>query len=256
MQPVHARYTYRHGQKTRRMADPHQRVSEPRTIPDQTMRQLAGRSIEQEERERVLPELALAERYLSILGQTAQREYEAAADNIALRRNNLGIQNLERGELTRAFRNFREAIHRDPTFGLAHNNLGLLYLEIGDHDRAIHHFNIAVGLGDGLDTAHGNRALAWIELGDYGKAYDDLDRDDPNHYNNMGVLFLEIGEFQLAGDFFRESIRLDPERALHHSNLGMTHREMGELNQANESFMTAAAISNSEFEESMAGTDA
>ena len=147
MQPVHARYTYRHARKARSTAGPRQGVPRPRPTPDQNMRRLAGRQIQQEERERVLPRLALAERCLRMLDQTTQREYEAAADNIAPSRNNLGIRNLERGELTRAFRNFREAIHRDPSFGLAHNNLGLLYLEIGDHEKAIHHFNAAIETG-------------------------------------------------------------------------------------------------------------
>ena len=75
------------------------------------------------------------------------------------------------------------------------------------------------------------------------------------HYNNMGVLFLEIGEFQLAVDFFGEAISPDPGSALHHSNLGMAYREMGQFNRANRCFEKAVDLSGKEVEDSMAGMD-
>ena len=193
MPAAYANYTYRHSPKTRRerrQSPIHRRTVRTRIAKDADTEQMLRLRREREEQEAILLKLAGAERGLGIIEQTAQREYFVTGDNVALRLNDLGLRNLENGNLAKAFRNFKQAIDRDPDLSLAHNNIGLLYLEIGEHQRAQQHFDRAIELDDELDVAYSNRGLLWIELGEYKNAYDDLefaidlDPEDPMHHNN------------------------------------------------------------------------
>ena len=259
MPAIHADYAYRHATKTRRGET--RRTNRPSVWPRVSRHprpgQAQARQRDEEKRRHTLRQLASAERGLHFLAYAAQREYGTDGDNVAVRLNDLGVRNIERGQLVRAFRNFKEAIDRDPGLDLAHNNIGLLYLEIGDHERADHHLTLAIAKEGNLDAALSNRALLWIELEEYDKAYDDLvaaielDRTEPMHYNNMGVLFLEGEEPEAALDCFDAAIELDPDNPMHHHNRGMAHQQMGNLTQANEAFNTATELAGEELEASV-----
>ena len=91
--------------------------------------------------------VARAERGLRLLQQAAQREYLVAGDDIALRHDELGLGNLENGNLAKAFRNFKEVIRREPDLALAYNNRGLLWLGLWEYEQAYDDFEEAIKLG-------------------------------------------------------------------------------------------------------------
>ena len=147
MPAVYADYTYHRTPKTRYGIGP----TRPRERPehqhphwDNDTLQLVRARPTREEDHQLIQKLAKAERGLRLIDQDNLREYYTQADNIALRRNQLGVRNLHSGNVVKAFRNFKEALRRDPTLALAHNNIGLLYLEIGEHDRARAHLDLAI----------------------------------------------------------------------------------------------------------------
>ena len=228
------------------------------TDPD--TRQLVGsRTFTPDERERMLLKMVKAERGL-YLEQPTRREYEIVADRVALRRNELGMKYLESGDYPKAFRNFAEAIAREPNLALAHNNLGLLYLEIGDLERARYYLTKAIELEPGLDIAYGNRALMFVEQGEYLDAYDDLEKaieldpDEPLHRGSAGVLFLETGHAESALDCFEQAIELDPHNAMHYHNRGIAYEELGCEEEARADFMQAIELEEAEFEAGMEAT--
>ncbi len=235
MTTVHADYAYRRLPKARRGRQRGHRTTQERRSRNQyANRLLQGirrMQEEQQEQETKLLQLASAERGLQFLGRTTQREYEVHGDNVAVQLNNTGLSNLERGNLARAFRNFKAALARDPDLALAHNNIGLLYLEIGEHKSAEDHLNKAIELDKDLDIAYSNRGLMRTELGEYQNASEDferaleLDPDDPMHYNNLGVLFLETGDSQTALELFYEAARLDPGNQMYSTNTDIALRE-------------------------------
>ena len=155
MPAVHADYAYRRFPKTgpgRRNGHRPRETRPERAGRDQGARLLTTPTRSQEEEERALLKLARAERGLLFLGKTAQKEYEIRGDSVAVRLNDMGISNLEYGNLARAFRNFRAALDRDPELSIAHNNLGMLYLEIGEHEKADQHLSSAVSLDEELEV--------------------------------------------------------------------------------------------------------
>ena len=197
---------------------------------------------------------ARAPRYMELM----ERAYEVEADPLAIRRNNLGMKYLEH-DLTKAFRNFLDAVEIDDDFALAHNNLGMVFLEIGELQAAISHFGRAIALDEGLDVAYGNRGLALLELSRFDEAFHDfqaalaLDPNDGMHHNNAGILFLDLEEPKTALDYFNEAIRLAPEEPMPYLNRGLALREMGEFQKARRDFQMATEIEEAQFEALSAG---
>ena len=260
MPAVDADYTYRRVSKAGQYRTGTDNPKGGTGLDPDTM-QIVRRRFAREEQERMLLKLARAERGLSILDQTARGEYLVKTDNTALRRNEMGMRNLENGNLARAFRNFKEAARRDPGFALPYNNIGLLCLEIGEHERAEWHLSKAIRLDGNLDAAYSNRGLLWVELGEYEKAYQDferaieLDPDDPLHHNSEGVLFLELGEPRMALERFHRAIALDPDNPMHLGNAGMAYQEMGDTEQADRHFERAIELSGRQLRASMEETE-
>ena len=259
MTALHADYAYRHSTKPKRQKihpqdSGHQRARPG--LPNNPSLMDTGQK-DEEERRHTLLHLAKAERGLHLLDHSTFKR-DTTANNVALRVNELGVKNVRQGNLVRAFRNFLEAINRDPALDLAHNNIGLLYLEIGDHERADLNLSKAIAQEGNLDVAYSNRALLSIELGEYAKAYEDLEKalgidpDEPMHYNNMGVLFLECGDPQTALQCFQAAADLDRANPMHYNNIGMAYQETGDWTTANQAFQRAMELSDRELEASMA----
>ena len=254
MTTVRDDYNYRRIAKPPRVgheSEPGIRVFVSHAGPDADTAQMLRKNLDSAQREHILLRTARAERALYI--EPFERTYEAQADAIAVRRNNLGIQYLEH-DLAKAFRNFLEAVAQDEDFALAHNNLGLVFLEIGDLFQALEHFNKAIELDDSLDVAYGNRGLAHLERGDFEAAYEDfgraleLDQYDPMHYNNAGVLFLDLEVPAKACDYFSTAIELDPNNPLPYKNRGLAYREMGDSQQARTDFIKATALEEEQYQ--------
>ena len=197
---------------------------------------------------------ARAPRYIELTErELTERAYGVEADPLAIRRNNLGMKYLEH-DLTRAFRNFLDAVEIDDGFALAHNNLGMVLLEIGELQTAIGHLSRAIALDEGLDVAYGNRGLALLELSRFDEAFHDfqaalaLDPDDGMHHNNAGILFLDLEEPEAALRYFNEAIRLAPAEPMPYLNRGLALREMGEFQSARRDFRRATEIEEEQFE--------
>ena len=204
----------------------------------------------------IMLRIAKAGRGLYLM-QQPYREYEIPTDELALRRNNLGMQCLNMQDYPGAFRNFMAAIAQDEDFALPYNNVGLLYLEIGDVENALVHLNMAIRLEPNLDIAYTNRALTLIEKEEFEAARLDLLQalelapDDPIHYNNAGVLFLEVELPAKAHDLFDAAVLLDPNNPLLYQNRGIALEEMGRLQHAYSDFRKAAELEDLQFDAEM-----
>ena len=260
MAAVRDDYNYRRITKPPRFGherEPGIRFSMLHTGPDADTAQMVRKSLAGAEREGILLRTAKAERALYI--EPFERTYETEVDNIAVRRNNLGMKYLEH-DLAKAFRNFLEAVSQDEDFALAHNNLGLVFLEIGDLFKALEHLDRAIELDDTLDVAYCNRGFAHLERGDFEVAYEDfrkaleLDQHDPMHYNNIGVLFLDLEVPAKACDYFNAAIELDPNNPLPYKNRGLAYREMGDNQQARTDFIKATALEEEQYQAMFEGS--
>ena len=87
-------------------------------------------------------------------------------DNVAEAYCNLGILNLERGQLGAALDNFTLSLKNDPRHVEAHYNLANLYYDAGDLQLARLHYEAAAQIESGFSLVYFNLSLVYHKLGD------------------------------------------------------------------------------------------
>ena len=106
------------------------------------------------------------------------------------------------------------------------NNLGMKYL---DHDLAKAFRNLleAVAQDENFALAHNNLGLMFLEIGDLFKALEhfnkaiELDDSLDVAYGNRGLAHLERGDFEAAYDDFGRALELDQYDPMHYNNVGV-----------------------------------
>src|SRR5215211_6499750 len=97
-------------------------------------------------------------------------------DNVAEAYCNLGIINLERGQLASALDNFTRSLKNDPRHVEAHYNLANLYYDAGDFHLARLHYEAAAQIEPGFALVYFNLSLVYHKLGDIQAASTTLER--------------------------------------------------------------------------------
>src|SRR5215207_6728899 len=110
---------------------------------------------------------------------TAAEHYVEAINegyNVAEAYCNLGILNLERGELSSALDNFTLSLKNDPRHVEAHYNLANLYYDAGDLQLAKLHYEAAARIEPGFALVYFNLSLVYHKLGDIDAASATLEK--------------------------------------------------------------------------------
>jgi tetratricopeptide (TPR) repeat protein len=110
---------------------------------------------------------------------TASEHYLEAikeGDNVAEAYCNLGILNLERGQLSSALDNFTLSLKNDPRHVEAHYNLANLYYDAGDLQLAKLHYEAAAQIEPGFSLVYFNLSLVYHKLGDWDAASTTLEK--------------------------------------------------------------------------------
>ena len=97
-------------------------------------------------------------------------------DNVAEAYCNLGIINLERGQLSAALDNFTLSLKNDPRHVEAHYNLANLYYDAGDLQLARLHYEAAAQIEPGFSLVYFNLSLVYHKLGDLAAASATLEK--------------------------------------------------------------------------------
>ena len=97
-------------------------------------------------------------------------------DNVAEAHCNLGILNLEQGQLTKALDNFTLSLKSDPRHVEAHYNLANLYYDAGDFHLARLHYEAAANIEPGFSLVFFNLSLVYHKLGDLAAASATLEK--------------------------------------------------------------------------------
>ena len=110
---------------------------------------------------------------------TAEQHYLEAisdGDNVAEAHCNLGIINLELGQLAKALDHFTLSLKNDPRHVEAHYNLGNLYYDAGDLQLARLHYEAAAQIEPGFSLVYFNLSLVYHKLGELNAAFAVLDK--------------------------------------------------------------------------------
>ena len=113
-------------------------------------------------------------------GDTSAAEHYQEAikegDNVAEAYCNLGIINLERGQIPSALDNFTLSLKNDPRHVEAHYNLANLYYDAGDLQLAKLHYEAAAQIEPGFSLVYFNLSLVYHKLGDLSAASATLEK--------------------------------------------------------------------------------
>src|SRR5215510_9577385 len=110
---------------------------------------------------------------------TAAEHYAEAinnGDNVAEAYCNLGIINLEQGQLTKALDNFTLSLKNDPRHVEAHYNLANLYYDAGNLNLAKLHYEAAAQIEPNFSLVYFNLSLVYHKLGDLAAASATLEK--------------------------------------------------------------------------------
>ncbi|MCZ6836278.1 MAG: tetratricopeptide repeat protein [Planctomycetota bacterium] len=144
-----------------------------------------------------------------------------------------------------------EAIELDPDRHDAYRVRGEALAWLGDHYGAIHDFTVAIngGLAD-ADTyfRRGQASQAVDQLEDAKSDFKIVLELEPDHrrsHQELGELCLELGQFELAGEYLREAVARVPSAASAWRTLGWSSWGIQRYDDAIESF--SKAIEEDEF---------
>ncbi|MHA1166695.1 MAG: tetratricopeptide repeat protein, partial [Candidatus Hodarchaeales archaeon] len=138
-----------------------------------------------------------------------------------------------RGDLNRAYQNYRKALELFTTtknkrgIAIAKNNLGNIYRAWNNFDNAFKYYQEAIDIGLEQDDKKG---LA-------------------SRYNNLALLYLERKNYSTAVDILEKALQLDEEignqrgMAARYENLGLVHERKGELDEAERFYRKGIDIS-------------
>ena len=69
-----------------------------------------------------------------------------------------------------------------------------------------------------------------------------LDPQDADAYNNRGIAYHDLGEYQRAIEDYDEAIRLNPQAAYAYYNRGLAYERLGRQEQADRDFAKAKEL--------------
>ncbi|MCF6151329.1 MAG: tetratricopeptide repeat protein [Candidatus Kuenenia stuttgartiensis] len=135
-------------------------------------------------------------------------------------------------------------VQDSPYSARAHNNLGMIYFGKGDIDPALHEFQTSVSLEADPEYRH-NLGMAYQRKGMQQEAMQEYllvlgaNPDSALTHNNMGNIFISLGNIDEGIMKFKEAIRLKPHYYDAHFNLGLALFKKGLLNDSIEEFRLA-----------------
>jgi protein O-GlcNAc transferase len=151
---------------------------------------------------------------------------------------NLGKAFKDRGQLTDAIANYREALRWLPAFPEAHNNLGVALKACGRIDEAVASYREALRLRPDFPDAHnnlGNVLLARAQRAEATACFREALRlrpSFPEAHNNLGNALLSQKDLAGALACYRQAVALRPEFVQALVNQGNVLVRLGEVAEA------------------------
>ncbi|HEV3272925.1 MAG TPA: tetratricopeptide repeat protein [Candidatus Methylacidiphilales bacterium] len=196
--------------------------------------------------------------------------------------NNLGMTDLNDGDVDKAMGHFQKAIEVRPNDAEAHYNLGVALVQKGRVDDAIAEYQKAIGINRNYAEAHNNLGIVLAQKGrvdeaiaeyqkslaikpdnapagyNLGNAFAQKERMDdaiaayqkaieinPNFadaYNNLGTAFMQTARMEQGIEEYQKALKINPDFPLAHDNLGRAFFKMGRLDEAIAEFQEALRL--------------
>jgi eukaryotic-like serine/threonine-protein kinase len=142
---------------------------------------------------------------------------------------------------------YQRAVELDPNFAMAYARLGTVYTNLGQselaeqnrqkgfelRDRSSEHEKLYIMSHYYVDSGQLEKGITALEL--YKQTYP----RDSIPYNNLAVVYNQMGQFENALDNGKQSVLLDPESASGYVNVGFAFSGLNRLDEAKATFNQA-----------------
>ncbi len=205
-------------------------------------------------------EVTSKEDVLRVLGQVAARLRKQLGESVAsirafdlpldevttvsleaLKAYSLGIDQLTRGEESKAILLFEHAVELDPGFAMAYTQLGIEYNNLGDSEKAVGYLKKAYALRDHLSEREKlflTVRYDMVVVGDTEKAtqtaemWTQIYPLDWRPFNTLSARYQVSGEYEKAAVAAEEALRLQPDHYLPYANLARSYLALGRFDDA------------------------
>ncbi len=159
----------------------------------------------------------------------------------ALKTYSIGVDELTRGEESRAILLFAHAVELDPGFAMAYAQLGIEYNNLGESEKAAGYLRQAYALLDHLTereklfltiryetvvTGDTNKATQTAEM------WTQIYPRDWRPFNTLSARYQVIGEYGKAAAAAEQALRLQPDHYLPYANLARSYLALGRFDDA------------------------
>ncbi len=185
--------------------------------------------------------LASVQKYDKPLSQATTSSLEA------LKAFSLGDSKHQMSDELAALPLYQRAVELDPNFAMAYARLGTVYTNLGQtelaeqnrqkafelRDRASEHEKLYIMSHYYVDSGQLEKGITALEL--YKQTYP----RDSIPYNNLAVVYNQMGQFENALENGRQSVLLDPDSASGYANVGFAFSGLNRLDEAKATFNQA-----------------
>jgi Flp pilus assembly protein TadD len=152
--------------------------------------------------------------------------------------NNVGVIEVERGEVDKGIAQYRKALALNPDYEVAHYNMGVALIAKGAKNQAMAEFKRALEIKPDYAEARNDLGMTFFVKGDrvnaieqYRKALE-ADRNFAEARNNLGAALFAQGHVDEAIAQYRQAVAVNPNYAYAYANLGQACFQKGEIKEA------------------------
>jgi len=152
----------------------------------------------------------------------------------------LGMAHAAEGNLRKGLAQLLEAVKLDPDNAELNHQTAVVLRVLGEYKLSLKYFNRALALQPKFPEAQNNLGTLYLEMGEWDKAIacfkeavSDIIYNSPQFaYNNMGLAYFNKGDYDKAIENYKRALRSSPSYTLCYSNLALAYEAKGEIDEA------------------------
>ena len=162
----------------------------------------------------------------------------------------LGTSLVQQGSVRAGLEKLLEAVKLDPTNSAIHQELALAYRDLEEFQLSLDHFKKALELRPEFPQAWNNMGTVYLLLGQWDLAVncfqmavgDILYRTPHFAYNNMGLAYIKNEQYQKAIASFRKALKAAPSYSPARTNMGIALERMNRWEEAMDAYKNAISV--------------
>ena len=152
----------------------------------------------------------------------------------------LGMAHAAEGNLRKGLAQLLEAVKLDPDDAELNHQTAVVLRNLGEYKLSLKYFNRTLAIRPKYPEAQNNLGTLYLVMGEWDRAIpcfkeaiSDILYNSPQFaYNNMGYAYFKKGDYDKAIENYKRALRSSPSYTLCYTNLAQAYNAKGEFNEA------------------------